>query len=106
MFSEILDEKDTVVLDYQDSYFNLTIKTTLMLKYLVDEGIEARHVIKADDDVFINVPMIISTLSAKLSLPNNFYCNVINQITPIREAGPNDLSRKWLAPYWMYPYPE
>ena len=43
-----------VIESFQDSYHNLTLKTTFLLKWLSHRCPRAKFILKVDDDVFIN----------------------------------------------------
>lgn len=62
---EILAHGDILRGNFEDTYANLTLKSTLMLKY-ASAACEARggpsFVMKTDDDMFVNVPLLVSAL--------------------------------------------
>ena len=43
---------------FQDTYRNLTLKTVMGLKWSAIFCPQARHVMKTDDDIFVNVPLL------------------------------------------------
>ena len=50
--SEAEERHDLVVEDFQESYLNLTVKTTYLLKWLNSSDCSrARFILKVDDDV-------------------------------------------------------
>ena len=50
--SEAEEHNDLVVEDFQESYLNLTVKTTYLLKWLDSSNCSrARFIFKVDDDV-------------------------------------------------------
>ena len=50
--SEAEEHNDLVVEDFQESYLNLTVKTTYLLKWLdTSHCARARFIFKVDDDV-------------------------------------------------------
>ena len=50
--SEAEEHNDLVVEDFQESYLNLTVKTTYLLKWLDSSNCaRARFIFKVDDDV-------------------------------------------------------
>ncbi|NXW68576.1 B3GT4 galactosyltransferase, partial [Hirundo rustica] len=60
--------------DFADSYANLTLKTLLLLRWARSCCAGAPFLLKADDDVFVNVPAIATYLSAwPLSPPPRLY---------------------------------
>lgn len=56
--------------DFEDTYMNLTLKSTMALKYVAAAcggGKKApRFVMKTDDDIFINVPLLVSSMLKEL----------------------------------------
>ncbi|RUS76059.1 hypothetical protein EGW08_016189 [Elysia chlorotica] len=53
---------DIVQFDMIDSYSNLTRKILLALKWVVHSCKSVQYIIKADQDIFINVPILLSFL--------------------------------------------
>ncbi|XP_059164139.1 beta-1,3-galactosyltransferase 1-like [Physella acuta] len=56
MYGDILQE------DYLDSYNNLSLKSVSILKYASIHCSEAKYILKADDDMYINVPYLVNIL--------------------------------------------
>ncbi|ODM96713.1 Beta-1,3-galactosyltransferase 5 [Orchesella cincta] len=54
---------DVIVDDMQESYLNLTVKTLRMLKWALHNCAEANYLVKMDDDVYLNVPKLLTYLS-------------------------------------------
>jgi Galactosyltransferase len=56
--------------DFEDTYMNLTLKSTMALKYVAAAcggGKKApRFVMKTDDDIFVNVPLLVSSMIKEL----------------------------------------
>jgi len=56
--------------DFSDTYMNLTLKSTMTLKYVAAAcggGKKApRFVMKTDDDIFVNVPLLVSAMKKEL----------------------------------------
>ena len=53
--SEAEKHNDLVVEDFQETYLNLTVKTTYLLKWLTSSHCSrARFIFKVDDDVYVN----------------------------------------------------
>ena len=46
LFSEAYDFQDLLIADFMDSYHNLTIKSAMMLKYLADNNVKAKFIVK------------------------------------------------------------
>ena len=61
--SEAEEHNDLVVEDFQESYLNLTVKTTFLLKWLNSSHCSrARFILKVDDDVYVNPTNLWATL--------------------------------------------
>ena len=57
--------KDVVQADFTDSYFNLTRKILTGIRWVSMFCPSAKFVLKADEDVFVHVPNLISVLKAR-----------------------------------------
>lgn len=81
--------------DLQEVYLKLTVKTLRMLKWVLHNCEKAKYVVKLDDDVFVNMPMLFSFL---LDQPNGYNPmlvagHVYKEIAPDRDA-----NSKWFTP--------
>lgn len=54
IITESGDYEDVLVEEFQDTYLNLTLKTTFMLKWSSQHCTQAKFVFKVDDDVYLN----------------------------------------------------
>lgn len=52
---ESVKHKDIIAEDVVDTYNNLTLKSIFMLKWVKKDCMQARFVMKVDDDAYINV---------------------------------------------------
>ena len=43
---------------FQDIYYNLTLKTVMGLKWCSIYCNQAKYVMKTDDDIFVNIPLL------------------------------------------------
>ena len=43
---------------FQDIYYNLTLKTVMGLKWTSIYCNQAKYIMKTDDDIFVNVPLL------------------------------------------------
>ena len=59
---EAEQNNDLIIEDFHDSYLNLTLKTTFLLKWMTEKCSEVKHVFKVDDDVFVNPDRLWSSL--------------------------------------------
>ena len=64
MLAEADTNNDLVIEDFQDTYLNLTLKSTFMLKWLRDHCPSAQFVMKVDDDMFVHPANLWSTLQS------------------------------------------
>ena len=63
--AEAEEHNDLVVEDFQESYHNLTVKTTYLLKWLNSSHCSrASFIFKVDDDVYVNPANLWATLRA------------------------------------------
>ena len=67
---------DILVGDFQDSYKNMTLKSLFGLKYAREYCKHVPHLLKSDDDMFINIPLLTqfldnSTLERSIVGPYN-----------------------------------
>uniref|UniRef100_A0A452ID22 Hexosyltransferase n=1 Tax=Gopherus agassizii TaxID=38772 RepID=A0A452ID22_9SAUR len=95
---------DVLVWDFEDTFFNLTLKDVLFLGWVLAHCPSARFVLKGDDDVFINTPRVLAYLGA---LPGRraqalYMGQVMAHAAPFRQA-----SSKYYIPESFYagPYP-
>jgi Galactosyltransferase len=64
---------DVVQGSFEDSYRNLTYKHVMALKWFVYNCHEARYLLKTDDDIFVNLPLMNSYLEAPTELSYQFH---------------------------------
>ena len=100
-------QNDLVMEDFQDSYGNLTLKTTFLLKVLTGQCPQAQFILKADDDVFVNPEKLWNIISNTLINTVKINNTELNytligkkqmNIRPFR-----DKRNKWYLPTEIYP---
>uniref|UniRef100_A0A8D8U0A0 Hexosyltransferase n=1 Tax=Cacopsylla melanoneura TaxID=428564 RepID=A0A8D8U0A0_9HEMI len=92
MFQDIVQE------DFIDSYNNLTIATIMMLKFVTHRCSHAKFIVKADDDIYFNVPKLYLLLTTT-KFPE-YYRLAGKLITePSVYRSPD---AKWYAPRYLY----
>ena len=103
--TEANTNNDVVIEDFQDSYHNLTLKSTFMLKWMTSRCSHARFVLKVDDDVYVNLDNLLTTLqstvmnSARPDFANySLIGRTMINISPVR-----DPQNKWFLPQTIYP---
>ncbi|XP_060074614.1 beta-1,3-galactosyltransferase 1-like [Ylistrum balloti] len=87
---------DIVQEDFVDSYRNLSLKSVAILKWTMTYCSRVKYVLKADDDVFINVPYLIGVLKHK-HLTNSVIGFVNHGARPIQNP-----ASKWYTPQHMF----
>ncbi|NXP56800.1 B3GT4 galactosyltransferase, partial [Heliornis fulica] len=77
LVSEAHQHGDLLQGAFSDTYANLTLKTLLILRWASGRCPGASFLLKADDDVFVNVPALTSYL-ASVRPPSFFYLGRIH----------------------------
>ncbi|CAG2204588.1 unnamed protein product [Mytilus edulis] len=93
---------DIIQGNYIDSYRNLTYKLVFSLFWLNNFCKNAKFVIKMDDDIIINIPLVILYLTEKLKTGksvNVLECQTITKNIPVRES-----NKKWFITPEEYPF--
>ncbi|TRY77994.1 hypothetical protein TCAL_11892, partial [Tigriopus californicus] len=97
---------DILLEDFIDTYDNLTIKSTLMLKYFHNNDIGTKVIFKADDDVFVNPTELLRQVRYWSYATDGFqkvmFGHAYNS-PPIRLTTIFAPQKKWIMPRWMYP---
>ncbi|KAJ3599433.1 hypothetical protein NHX12_033396 [Muraenolepis orangiensis] len=91
---------DIIQQDYQDTYYNLTIKTLMGMNWVATHCPHARYVMKTDSDMFVNTEYLIQKL-LKPELPprQRFFTGYL-----MRGYAPNrNKDSKWYMPPELYP---
>lgn len=77
---------DMVQGNFEDSYRNITYKHVMAFKWFINECPKARFLLKTDDDVFVNLPLLFNILknpslplSQKLQRNRLIYCHLIER---------------------------
>ncbi|XP_047523945.1 uncharacterized protein LOC125062222 [Pieris napi] len=111
--SEVQDKIDEEVDKYGDiiqegfidSYNNLTLKSIMMLKWVTNNcGDSVRYILKTDDDMYINVPNLMTNLQNRSKIHDQTkekeYLLIGDLICGARPV--LDTSNKWYSPRYMY----
>jgi len=87
---------DVVQADFVDSYSNLGVKSLAALRWVAQSAACARFVVKTDDDVFVNTPLLSRDLAA--TAHRRFVMgHVIARAQPVRTPG-----AKWFTPTSLF----
>ncbi|XP_023244175.1 beta-1,3-galactosyltransferase 1-like [Centruroides sculpturatus] len=95
-YSDIIQE------NFLDTYNNLTVKSTMLLKWVNDSCRQAKYVMKTDDDMFVHLPNLVKFLKNSTQKHLLVGC-LISGAVPIK-----DWHSKWYVPdnvYSEYTYP-
>ncbi|KAA0712345.1 Beta-1,3-galactosyltransferase 2 [Triplophysa tibetana] len=99
--------RDLLQSNFQDSYRNLTIKTMVMMEWLIRTCPHASYAVKVDTDVLLNIKNLIGMLVNLNTLQRNYMTGLVwYQNTVIRDPSnkfylPHDVFQKDAYP----PYP-
>uniref|UniRef100_A0A8C7ISR9 Hexosyltransferase n=1 Tax=Oncorhynchus kisutch TaxID=8019 RepID=A0A8C7ISR9_ONCKI len=86
---------DLLQSDFKDTYHNLTIKTMVILEWLVSQCPEASYAMKIDSDVFLNVQNLVSMLVSPDTPKQNYMTGLVWWHSPVLR-NPNN---KFFLPY-------
>ncbi|XP_052007839.1 N-acetyllactosaminide beta-1,3-N-acetylglucosaminyltransferase 2-like [Xyrauchen texanus] len=96
--------QDLLVWDFQDSFYNLTLKEHVFFKWILDHCPSVSFIFKGDDDVFANTQAILNHLqSLDPAQASSLYTGqIIEKASPLRDS-----KIKYYVPQTFYegPYP-
>ncbi|XP_015111303.1 beta-1,3-galactosyltransferase 1 [Diachasma alloeum] len=78
---------------FHDSYSNLTLKSVSILEWFATYCSGAKFLLKADDDMFINMPRLLSFVKKHEKDENIIFGVLFKNVSPIRNE-----THKWYAP--------
>ncbi|KAG8147715.1 hypothetical protein E2320_022623 [Naja naja] len=97
---EAAEHGDLLQARFADTYRNLTLKTLAMLGWATTRCPTARFLLKADDDMFLNLPALVRHLQQLAGPPAAYLGYVYSHVAPIH----NPHSRHYV-PTLLYPEP-
>lgn len=97
---EAAEHGDLLQARFTDTYANLTLKTLAMLGWATTHCPTARFLLKADDDVILNLPALARYLERLAGPPTAYLGQVYSQVAPIR-----DPHSRHYVPTSLYPEP-
>ncbi|KAM6946359.1 UDP-GlcNAc:betaGal beta-1,3-N-acetylglucosaminyltransferase 9 [Aplochiton taeniatus] len=89
--------QDILLWDFQDTFFNLTLKETHFLQWVNDSCPGVRFIFKGDADVYVNVENILEMLRFQTMDRDLFVGDIIFHARPIRRR-----SSKYFVPESVY----
>lgn len=92
---------DIVRCNIQDSYTNLTLKTISILEWVDKYCFNANYILKTDDDVFLNMPRLLTFVRVRSKLRNIIFGKISPHTKPHR-----DKENKYYIPIVQYKFSE
>ena len=100
IMSELNQHNDIIQGDFVDDYKNLTLKSLLGLKYVIEACPSTPFLLKSDDDMIINIPYLLDILQSKTYVRS--ILGPINAGSKPRRVGKWSVSRQQF-PFSRYP---
>ena len=101
--------QDIVRANFVDKYENLTLKSLAMLNWVLEYCRTARFLVKSDDDLYINLPVMLSELQKYETSQHKFVLGRIHPVAPVPRSNDENCEEKWMMSREEYPdnlYPE
>nr|XP_019957732.1 PREDICTED: UDP-GlcNAc:betaGal beta-1,3-N-acetylglucosaminyltransferase 9 [Paralichthys olivaceus] len=89
--------RDILLWDFEDTFFNLTLKETHFLKWVNSSCPQVKFIFKGDADVYVNVENILEMLQGQKPDEDLFVGDIIIHAKPIRRR-----SSKYYVPEFVY----
>ncbi|XP_041371100.1 lactosylceramide 1,3-N-acetyl-beta-D-glucosaminyltransferase-like isoform X2 [Gigantopelta aegis] len=88
---------DVVRANFVDSYENLTLKSLAMLNWVLTYCPSTKYLLKSDDDVYVNIPVLLTKLGKFESSEQKFLIGRIQPVIPVpREDDIPKPKAKWI----------
>ncbi|TRY62378.1 hypothetical protein DNTS_006568, partial [Danionella cerebrum] len=98
---ESRQHRDLIQSNFMDSYFNLTIKTMVIMDWLATRCPQANYSMKVDSDMFINVNNLITLLLRPDTPRENYITGMLMWNRPVVR----NKDSKWYVSEELYPEP-
>ncbi|CAG0913613.1 unnamed protein product [Notodromas monacha] len=76
--------RDIIQISLVDNYFNLTSKVRSMLRWTSVHCSNTQFLLKTDDDMFINIPVLLDFLRSRANISNVIYGRIATKWKPAR----------------------
>ncbi|XP_026053892.1 beta-1,3-galactosyltransferase 1-like isoform X1 [Carassius auratus] len=96
---ESRQHRDLVQSNFVDSYFNLTIKTMVIMDWLATRCSQATYAMKVDSDMYINMENLMTLLLSPNTPRQNYITGYLMWNQPVIR----DKNSKWYVPEELYP---
>ncbi|RUS71339.1 hypothetical protein EGW08_020904 [Elysia chlorotica] len=98
LLSESKTYGDIVQEDFIDSYRNLSLKSVAILRWVSQFCSKSTFVLKVDDDMYINIPLLLTKVRVQLERTPMFIMGqILSNNPPFRQK-----NHKWFVPYSQY----
>uniref|UniRef100_A0AAZ3PU79 Hexosyltransferase n=2 Tax=Oncorhynchus tshawytscha TaxID=74940 RepID=A0AAZ3PU79_ONCTS len=88
---------DILLWDFDDTFFNLTLKETHFLQWVNDSCSNVQFIFKGDADVYVNIENILEMVKGQKPDKDLFVGDIIHHARPIRRH-----SSKYFVPEFVY----
>ncbi|XP_051765034.1 beta-1,3-galactosyltransferase 2-like isoform X2 [Ctenopharyngodon idella] len=99
---ESRQHRDLLQSNFVDSYFNLTIKTMVIMDWLATRCPQANFSMKVDSDMYLNLENLMTLLLAPDTPRQNYITGVVMWDRPVVR----DKNSKWYVSEELYPEPK
>uniref|UniRef100_A0A8C1PTK4 Hexosyltransferase n=1 Tax=Cyprinus carpio TaxID=7962 RepID=A0A8C1PTK4_CYPCA len=99
---ESRQHRDLVQSNFVDSYFNLTIKTMVIMDWLATHCLQASYAMKVDSDMYIGLENLMSLLLAPNTPRQNYITGYMMWDRPVIR----NKNSKWYVAEELYPEPK
>ncbi|KAI5623950.1 UDP-GlcNAc:betaGal beta-1,3-N-acetylglucosaminyltransferase 9 [Silurus asotus] len=89
--------KDILLWDFEDTFFNLTLKETHFLRWVNSSCSNIKFIFKGDVDVYVNIENILEMLAGRQADEDLFVGDIIFHAKPIRRR-----DSKYFVPEFIY----
>ena len=101
---ELEKYNDLVIGNFKDSYFNMTRKILFALNW-ISANTKSKYILKADDDVFINIPQLVAKLNTVYKHKKKLYGGYVYFASVNRDKSHRHyLTRDEFPDGWYPPY--
>jgi beta-1,3-galactosyltransferase 1 len=84
LYNDIIQES------FYDTYNNLTLKSLMLLKWVISNCNKVTYIMKTDDDMFVNIPILVKALKGRSKSTETLIGSLICKARPI-----TDPKNKW-----------
>jgi beta-1,3-galactosyltransferase 1 len=93
--SEALEYKDMIQFGFREDYYNLTLKSIAILRWAHIKCIDSKLIMKADDDLIVNVNQMVANLKS--------FRSGLTGVLREKDQPVRDFDSKWFMPKNIYP---